>query len=370
MAEFEDLPLELHTMIFNYLLVCDKPVITSKQMHKGKHERDEDPPSRLTSRLTLAFASTTLRERYRKFLEDYVVRYASVIRVNVVDYSFHNFVQFLAEVIKPTSTTQGVKGGLGYPIDCLKRFHFTVGGTNPIDVQDLDGPYFAANIIFTRDFENEGTKLHRWLTKAGAIGKKSGHLRVFYKVTDVTESPAMNAMLGGLICGSKEDTGQLKFLNEALRKKFSPPESDEVDPAILAALRGNDINRGMVKDLYESVDGEVQNGGATMAGVGLGAAAPPFLGGLPALGGLPMFNPPLQQPAAAPFGGLPYMLPALVSSGQPLPALPALQQPPPTYAPPPLFQPVLPTTEVSQDSTGGDGVRIKEEADDEGSEHE
>lgn len=357
MATFHHLPAEIHDMIFAYLPVCDKVVITSKQMRKGPRDRKQNPASRVTSRLTLAFSTAILRKRYRKFLERYIATTATVVRVNVVDYGFHNFSQFLADAVKPKSNHADFAGGLGYATNCFNRFHFKVGGTNPIDEQDRDGPYFAANLIFTRNFDSEDTRLRKWLTKADQMGKKSGHMRVYYKVTKADESPALNEMLSRQSFGLADDQGQLKFIKEALRYKFAFPVDDGSDPAMLATLQADDINRGIIKDLYTGVDGEAQDGDASVADGTPDAAAPPPLGGLPALGGLPMFPLLPPQPAPAPFGGLPYMPPNLIGFGQPLPAQPTMGQPVPAVG--------GGADDAMASDEGSDGVRIKEEPDDE-----
>ncbi|KAK4550685.1 hypothetical protein LTR36_000264 [Oleoguttula mirabilis] len=254
MASLEDLATELLDMIFTYTISCDKFVITSKQMRKNEHEDVKAPPSRVTSRLTLAFASHVLRPEYRRFLEDYISKHANVVRVNVVDYGFHNFPLFLKDMVKAKARSTGEA--------TFDRFHFSIGGANPLDRQDLEGPYFAANIIFTRNFDSEDTKLLRWAKKAETMAKWRGHLRMFYKVTRLDDSPAFNDMLRRQGFGREEEMGQLVFLKEAIRTNSA---SRAFDADLLQQFEEADINRGRIEDDYvgesDGIGEEIDDGG-------------------------------------------------------------------------------------------------------------
>jgi len=342
MAGFDDLPPELTDDIFERTLPLDKPTVTSKQIRQSMADRKKKlPPSRVTSILTLAFASKTLRPRYRRFLENFLARYAKVIKVNIVDYDFRNFMLYLQTMTDPNK---------GYGGEIFKRFHLSIGGTDDINDRDLDGPYFAVNIIYTRSFDNDEDKLRKWLSRSDAIEKKSGHLRVFYRVTEAVATAALAQMQRGQTFNVSEYQGQLIFLKQAIKTKFIPPLEANFAAAVYQAV---DINRGRIVEDYagfaeavanraqddeESADGEMED--VQLAGQQQAASS--------AAQTLQVHNaamPAPPPPTFATLGGLPsYVAPAQVIAAPPPFTMPPVPQP--TFAPPALATGPSPHTDL------------------------
>ncbi|KAK5122714.1 hypothetical protein LTR85_003629 [Meristemomyces frigidus] len=213
-ATFEDLPAELRNRIYELLVVRDRVVVTSKEIRGRCY----------TSRFTSAFSSSTgavqTHAEYQDLLEKRIFRHPGVLRVNIVDFKFSNFIKYIVH-IRARRLKLKLRG------DALQPYSFPFNDI-PTSVLNIQGPYFAANLVFTKSFEDDQQKLQRWLRQAKAIERKSGHLRVFYKVTSIVQSRAFSDMLshldfqqGGLDF-EEDKSGQWLFIHRALQKEFAP----------------------------------------------------------------------------------------------------------------------------------------------------
>ncbi|KAK4550684.1 hypothetical protein LTR36_000263 [Oleoguttula mirabilis] len=256
-ATFDDLSGELRNRIYKLLVARDKVVITSKAV-RGML---------LTSRFSLAFSSSTgaisTRAEYQDLLEERIIMRPGIIRVNVVDYNFGNFDKYLKYLSKLEREEEDERL---WPVDgVLKPYLFQYeDDATSIMSRNLDGPYFAANLIFTKRFDNDQQKLQRWLRQGRALEKQHGHLRVFYKVTRYEASKALSDMLSHLDFQQgghdfeEDKSGQWLFIYRALQKEFAP--------RLEGGWMYGEINDGFHSD-FPVVDGEEEAALRKMFGV-------------------------------------------------------------------------------------------------------
>lgn len=226
MASFETLPNELQVMIWKHSIRYDRPVITSEPMLRRPGLTT--PHSCVTSPHTYAFCSLHLRLRYREFLEAFLAKSAKVIRVNVCDFDFSNFIKYYEDTNTPAFKVleQNTEKVLGFGPAALSRFHCTVDRPRQPEDLDFDGPSFAVSLIFTHALEvsNTGSQegLKAWTARADALAQASGHLRMLYRVGKVECTADLDPMLSRMtVDDENKDPGQLWFIKVALRRKFT-----------------------------------------------------------------------------------------------------------------------------------------------------
>lgn len=214
---FQEPSTELRNAVYERVVSRDRPVVTSKLIRGLPY----------TSRFSLIFTSfkhqVDVRKEYASYLEARMGEEIHALKVNVVDFNFVNFIRYL----KYMRDRHGDRA--------LARFHLP-SRRDPLFL-DLSGDCFAAGIIFTKRFEHDQAKLHRWIKKSNELGKKYGHLRVFYAVTRGEDTRALADMINHLhMQEGEEGTGQLRYITKALQSFFARPVSGSM-------AGGYDINR-------------------------------------------------------------------------------------------------------------------------------
>lgn len=151
MAGFEDLPIQLRNRIYDMVLPRDKVVVTSKAI-RGRH---------WTSRFTMVFRTKQTRHEYQDVLEQRIINNPGIIRVNIVDYNFNNFLKYIRWV-RMKYSSHG---------DVLRPYFFPFSDI-PILKRDIRGPYFAASLIFTKRFEDDQQPLRNWMKQSKKLEEK------------------------------------------------------------------------------------------------------------------------------------------------------------------------------------------------------
>ena len=213
---FMDLPRELRDQIYDLVAPLDRILIPSKPIRGGLY----------TTRATAVF-TTSEYEAYHNA----ILLKSKVISVVIVDYIFDNFIKFLTKYVEKASGS-----------DSLERFFHVrdlgrVPPEPPVSFQLLEGCHFNVSLRFTKAFDPHQARLMRWLKKVSKLEAKIRHLRVFYKVTRVEHSPAINAHFSSLD-PAEETQSQFTFILRALSTAFWPRTATHlVDPKM-------DINAG------------------------------------------------------------------------------------------------------------------------------
>lgn len=366
MIGFEDLPSELRIVI--YKLICPRDtniIITSKAIRKG------NLMSRFCPAFLLLGSNKTLGE-YRYQLRKEIADNRQQVHVNIVNFNFKQFGEFFKYFEKLANS---------------RRFHVPTAETpdNSRHWQPLDyrgAPYFAANLVFDRNFIHDETPLIAWTKRSTQIQKSSGYpLRVLYKVVQADDTAALAEMLA-TVDFHESSQGQRLFIKTALQNKFAPisatamhymledgqawdmVDDPEEDAALGRMLFGPQEDQGEQNEQMDEAIGVIENdpdevggGGADVAmastegadGVRIkeeeeeeeeGGDGVAQLQGDPGLGGLAAFPPPALPPTFAPLAGL---------AG--LPSYPP--QAPMQYAY--TFQPLLPTPVAQPENDTGMG---------------